>query len=165
MHFFITLFLSFFMVMQPVFAASTTPANAPTYETYNIAPELKIIHILPSVYVIEDQGGIPSYSMLVDISDDQLLLVDTTSPEKTKSVLEWVNKKFTDKTIVAINTHHHWDRTGGNQVLFEQKIPVYGSDLTASLAKEEKEIAPNHTFPASEGKVLNFDDKQVKSYL
>ena len=135
-----------------------------SFEIFYIATELKVIQILPSVYVIEDQGGIPSYSMMVDISDDHLLLVDTTGPEKTKHVLRWANKKFNGKKIVAMNTHHHSDRTGGNAILSAEGIPVYGSDLAASLVKEENEMAPNHIFPIKQGKILNFDHKKVRIF-
>ncbi|MFI5205587.1 MAG: MBL fold metallo-hydrolase, partial [Candidatus Paceibacterales bacterium] len=148
------------------FAFAQTNNSVPTssFEIFMIADEVKVIRILPSVYVIEDQGGIPSYSMIVDISDDNLLLVDTTNPEKTKSILRWANKNFDNKKIVAINTHHHSDRTGGNAVLMSAGIPVYGSDLTASLATEEGEIAPNNTFPINNGKTLNFDNKKVEIF-
>lgn len=152
----------YFLMTINIAHAEANPNKTSAFEIFNIAQEVKVIRILPSVYVIEDQGGIaPSYSMIVDISDDNLLLVDTTNPEKTKSILQWASKKFNGKKIVAINTHHHSDRTGGNAVLIEKGIPVYGSDLTASLATEEHEIPPNHIFLANQGKTLNFDNKKV----
>ena len=164
MKFISILILLFAGIIPPVYATKSDDKGA-TYETFMLANELKVIHILPSVYVIEDQGGIaPAYSMIVDISDDNLLLVDTSDPEKTKQVLAWANKKLNNKKIVAINTHHHSDRTGGNAVLLKEKIPVYGSDLTAKLSKEKHETPPDHIFPALDGKTLSFGDKKVIIY-
>ena len=162
MRFFLTLGISFLMVGHSILTEANPVVKASSFEIFYIASELKIIQILPSVYVIEDQSGIaPSYSMMVNISDDNLLLVDTTDPEKTKHILQWATKKFNGKKIVAINTHHHSDRTGGNAILFKEGIPVYGSDLAASLVKEEYEMAPNHLFPINQGKVFNFNNKKI----
>jgi len=165
MRVFLILAISFLMMGHSILTEANPVVKKPSFETFYIAKELKVIQILPSVYVIEDQGGIaPSYSMIVDISDENLLLVDTTDSEKTKHVLQWANKKFGKRKIVAINTHHHSDRTGGNDVLIEEGIPVYGSDLAASLVKEEHEIAPNHIFAIKQGKVLTFDNKKVRIF-
>src|SRR5258708_5479876 len=112
MKFIPILAMSLLITINLVHAKPSTSMEISSFEVFTIADEIKVIRILPSVYVIEDQGGIaPSYSMIVDISDNNLLLVDTTNPEKTTQVLEWANKKFCNKKIVAINTHHHDDRT------------------------------------------------------
>lgn len=165
MRFILILMMTFFMTINLAHADPGATNDASSFEVFMIAKELKVIRILPSVYVIEDQGGIaPSYSMIVDISDDNLLLVDSTSSEKITQVLAWAKQRFTDKKIVAINTHHHIDRTGGNAVLIKENIPVYGSDLTAALAKKNHETAPNHTFLASAGMTLDFDNQKVEIF-
>ena len=50
---------------------------------------------------------IPAYSMVVEMSADSLLMVDTPyTPQNTKIVLKWINEKFGKKKITAINTHY-----------------------------------------------------------
>jgi len=165
MKVFLILVISFLMGGYSILTEANPVVKSPSFETFYIATELKVIPILPSVYVIEDQGGIaPAYSMMLELSDDHLLLIDTTEPEKTKQVLQWANKQFSGKKMVAINTHHHSDRTGGNAVLIEAGIPVYGSDLGASLVKEEGEMAASHIFSLHQGKTLHFDDKEIRIF-
>lgn len=169
---------------------------APTFHIFKISPELKVIQILPSVYIIEDQSWsvAPAYSMIVEISANNLLMVDTPyTPQNTAIELKWINKKFGKKRITAINTHYHVDRLGGNEVLTQNNIPVYGSYLTASLLSDPKALnnkwkaktnilndisdskikrefrsihftAPNHLFSIHPGKILYLDDKKVEIF-
>ncbi len=170
-------------------------ARQPTLPTIQLASGLKVIQLQPTIYVVEDKDGqAPAYSMIAVMSDTDLLMVDAPyTPQNTAKVLQWVHKKWGDKKITEINTHYHLDRVGGNDVLVQKKIPVYGSDLTASLLSDPKApnnkwkvrqdlagyvndpevkqhiltmriTAPDHLFPLKEGKTLVFGDKKVEIF-
>jgi glyoxylase-like metal-dependent hydrolase (beta-lactamase superfamily II) len=52
-----------------------------------------------------------------------------------KELLSWIEKNLPKRRLLAVNTHFHSDRSGGNALLKEKKIPVYASDLTVKLMK------------------------------
>lgn len=156
------------------------------FEHWMINSKLEIIHILPTVFIIKDnEEPFPAYSMLVKLPKSNVLMVDAYTPEATRIVLNWVKKTFGRQHITAINTHYHIDRLGGNEVLIQNHIPIYGSDLTAFLlkkngeAKRPTQIAdpetqtevkniqltpPNHLFPIQKGLILEIAGRKVEIY-
>jgi glyoxylase-like metal-dependent hydrolase (beta-lactamase superfamily II) len=135
----------------------------------------------------------PANSLLVEMENSDLLLVDTPyTPQATKDLLDWLKAQFGEREIVAINTGFHYDNLGGNGYLVEQGIPVYGADLTARLLQERGEeiramtlawlqdpsqqrylqahaslayVAPTQQFALEEGLELEFGDEVVQVYF
>ena len=127
------------------------------------------------------------------MADDSLVLVDTPwTPQATNDLLDWIEQKYGQPEIVAINSHHHIDNLGGNQALIAAGIPVYGSDLTARLVEQKgaqqleemvtnlqnngyekyvsdytdmQLVAPTVLFPLADGLRLDFGGEQDEIYF
>ncbi|MBN1429555.1 MAG: MBL fold metallo-hydrolase [Anaerolineae bacterium] len=109
-------------------------------ETVIIGEELSYRHIREDAYIITHSFPWPANSLLVEMANASLVLVDTPyTPEATKSLLNWATDRFGAREVIAINTGYHVDNLGGNQYLIEQGIPVYGSTTTARLVNEKGE--------------------------
>lgn len=160
---------------------------------FDLAEDLYAREVLTGVYVITHAFPWPGNSMLVEMADTSLVLVDTPyTPEATQQVLQWAEARLGKRDIVAINTGYHYDNLGGNAYLLEQGIPVYGADLTVQLlaergaamramtldwlkAPQDKAyydahqtlpyVAPDHTFALDEGLKLEFGDETVEVYF
>lgn len=139
----------FFML---IFLASNTSAcskkadnpinNTETDGYFEISKDLYIEKIQDGVYVIEHKFPWPANSLLIEMDDSSLVLVDTPyTPDATKQLLEWSKNTIGDREIIAINTGFHFDNLGGNRSLIDNNISVYGSDLTVSLIQERGENA------------------------
>lgn len=159
----------------------------------DLAEDLYVREVRAGVFVITHAFPWPGNSMLVEMANGSLVLVDTPyTPEATQTVLKWASEQFGERDIVAINTGYHYDNLGGNAYLLEQGIPVYGSDLTAQLLAERGDalramtldwlqdpadkayydahaslpyVAPDHTFALEDGLHLTFGDEAVEVYF
>jgi metallo-beta-lactamase class B len=182
---------------EPISAPTQAPAlAAPTvagsYERFDIDEDLFLRKIQEGVYVITHSFPWAGNSMVVEMTDLTLVLVDTPyTPEATQAVLDWVQDQLGRREIVAINTGFHYDNLGGNSYLIEAGIPVYGADLTAELLEERGEqmraqtldwleepkyaryyqahetlpyVPPDHLFPIAEGLELQFGTEVVQAY-
>lgn len=107
-----------------------------------IGDELFAEKVGKKVYVINHEFPWPANSLVVEMEDKSILLVDTPyTPEATEDLLFWIDKKFGKRKITALNTGFHFDNLGGNKVLIEKNIPVYGSDLSVSLIQTSGEAS------------------------
>jgi metallo-beta-lactamase class B len=129
----------------------------------------------------------PSNSLLAVMRDGRLLLVDTPcTPEATGELLRWAASRLGEREVVAITTHFHVDRLGGNAELARRGIPIYGSTLTpkaiaergasslASLAagiadpairsyyRSFKYVAPTRLFDPRAGLALDFGGEEAR---
>lgn len=186
------------VTVSPTTVATSTSTVIPPARI-DLAKDLYLREIQTGVYVITHAFPWPGNSMLVEMTDGGpsgnglLVLVDTPyTLEATQTVLEWAEKEFGERDIVAINTGYHYDNLGGNAYLLEQGIPVYGSDLTVQLLAERGAamramtldwlkapkdkayydahqtlpyVAPDHTFALNEGLQLEFGDETVEVYF
>jgi glyoxylase-like metal-dependent hydrolase (beta-lactamase superfamily II) len=158
-----------------------------------LADNLKITPADEGIFRIVHSLPWPANSLLVRVSEDQFVLVDTPwDISATKFVVQWFNKKYDGARLLAINTHFHRDCLGGNSYLIENDIPVYGADLTVSLLASigiERDrnssrefraegkadladayeasplVAPTHTFPLEEGLKMTFEDETVDVFF
>ncbi|MBN2394290.1 MAG: MBL fold metallo-hydrolase [Anaerolineae bacterium] len=180
-------------------AVATSTSTATFSARIDLAEDLYLREVQAGVYIITHAFPWPGNSMLVEMADGGpsgnglLVLVDTPyTPEATQTVLEWAEKQFGKRAVVAINTGYHYDNLGGNAYLLEQGIPVYGSDLTVRLLAERGDamramtldwlkdpkdkayydahqallyVAPDHTFALDEGLQLEFGDETVEVYF
>ncbi len=80
-------------------------------------------------------------------------MVDTPyTPEATNFVLEWMERKFKQLPLLAINTGFHVDNLGGNSALKARKIPVYGTRLTSELVRTKGAASLRALTPWLKGK-------------
>ena len=163
-----------------------------SYERLDLAEDLYVRQVKEGVFVITHSFPWAGNSMIVEMDNGNLVLVDTPyTPEATREVLEWIEARLGKRQITAINTGFHYDNLGGNSYLVERGIPVYGSDLTARLLDDRGEemramtldwlqapryqryrdahqalpyVAPTHLFDVREGLQLPFGDEIVQVY-
>ncbi|MGD9211068.1 MAG: hypothetical protein PVI90_09830 [Desulfobacteraceae bacterium] len=130
--------------------------------------------------------------LFVLLGNHQGVLIDTPYEQTgTESLLNWINKKFGEVKLTVINTGYHQDNLGGNAVLSESSIPIYGSDLTKTLIEtkgdELKEIIlesvhknkdqryynsykllrlkpPTITFPIQKGLKLSIENETIEVF-
>jgi len=119
-------------------------------ETVQISDDLYYSEIMDSTYVIEHHFPSRCNSMFVLVGDNKGVLIDTPDETTgTKSLIEWIESKFGNIELVAINTGFHYDNLGGNEFLRSQGITIYGAGLTARLVEENalksKEIVLEYT--------------------
>lgn len=165
----------------PPSAAMNAPADIP------VGAELVARRLDASTYVVTHKTFYDSNVLVAVMPDGSILL--GSSPYETegaRALLRWVRATFKPTRIVAINTHMHFDGTGGNEAYLEDHVDVYASTLTSSLLAEKGEtmrketrniltdqskrdrldkmriITANHTFPESAGLALTFGDEKVE---
>lgn len=113
------------------------------YET-QIGKDLKVIEINKDIFVIEHTFPWPANSLIVNLNEKNILLIDTPySVPATEIVLNWIEEHFSNKQITAINTGFHIDNLGGNQVLLDKKINIFGSDKTLELIDTKGQASKN----------------------
>lgn len=157
--------------------------NASTEE---LAKNLTVDSIAPDLFIVTHAFPWPSNSVVAIMENTDILLIDVPyTPEATELLLNWINQKYGKRNIVAINTHFHVDRLGGNESLIKHNIPVYSSNLTIDAIKNRGEsslkliiswitdesiknyyrnfkyISPTKIFESKKGLTLNFGKELV----
>lgn len=108
-----------------------------TTEIEKISDDLYYSEIMDSTYVIIHKFPSRCNSMFVLVGDNKGVLIDTPNETTgTKLLVEWINAKFGNLELVAINTGFHYDNLGGNEYLYSKNIKIYGAGLTARLIEE-----------------------------
>jgi metallo-beta-lactamase class B len=158
----------------------------PAVAQESLGSDLSVKAIAPQVFVVSHAYPWPANSVVALMEDGRVLMIDTPyTPEATEKVLAWIAKKAPSRRIVAINTHFHIDRLGGNAALVRHAIPIYGSDLTVKAIKQRGRssiegiigwikdesirrtyrdftyVAPDHVFAAQTGLDLHFGKEPV----
>lgn len=178
---------------SPDLGVPTVDMTGPdSYVRFDISEDLYVRMVQEGVFIITHSFPWPGNSMIVEMENSDLVLVDTPyTPEATAEVLEWVDSQIGEQRITAINTGFHYDNLGGNGYLIEQGIPIYGSQLTVRLLEERGEemramtldwlqapryqryydahevlayVAPTHLFELDKGLQLQFGDEIVQVY-
>jgi len=153
----------------------------------NLSENTDITELKPDVFVVTQAYPWPANSLIALMQNGDIVLLDTPyTPQAMDLVLNWIYKKYGKRNIVAINTHFHIDRLGGNAALVKAGIPVYGSDLTVEEIKSMgagsikllsswindgeiknyymnfKYVPPTKIFKAEKGLDLNFGKEILK---
>jgi len=106
-------------------------------ETVQISDDLYCSEIMDSTYVIVHHFPSRCNSMFVLVGNNKGVLIDTPDETTgTQSLLDWIESKFGNLELVAINTGFHYDNLGGNEYLISKGIRIYGAGLTARLVEE-----------------------------
>lgn len=99
-----------------------------------IAAGLSAVLLVEDAWVVTTDAPWPANVLVVRMDDGGVVLADTPPTEKwTAALLDWIDRRLAPTSIVAVNSHYHVDATGGNRVLQERGIPIWGSALTAEL--------------------------------
>ena len=82
--------------------------------------KIKLRKVTDKIYVVESQYYYPENSAFY-IGEKSVTVISATWTPKTAEALAKKVRQITEKPIsTVINTHHHFDRTGGNS--YFQKI-------------------------------------------
>ena len=161
-------------------------------DTVALSSDLRIVNLQEGVFQIIHAFPWAANSLLVRVSDDSVVWVDTPYEDgATEQVLGWVREALGDVEILEINTGYHWDNAGGNGALLRNGIPVWGADLSAALLRDRGEWirsetlrslgaaeharyravhadqifhAPDHRFPIEEGFQFEIGDEVIEAF-
>lgn len=98
--------------------------------------QVGVRQLRPGAWVVTQYRPFSANALLVEMGPSDLVLVDTLyTPGAMKELLAWIDKKLPGRRLLAVNTHFHSDRTGGNALLQSRKVPLYASDMTVKLMK------------------------------
>jgi glyoxylase-like metal-dependent hydrolase (beta-lactamase superfamily II) len=93
--------------------------------------QMKVTKVAGNVYMLEGSGG----NIGASVGDDGIVIVDdqfAPLADKIKAAL----KGITDKPVrFVINTHYHFDHTGGNEI-FQKDAPVIAHDNVRKRLEE-----------------------------
>jgi len=102
-----------------------------------LSDELFVTKILNQVYIVTHYFPWESNSLIIQASDQEIVLVDTPyDTAATSLMLGWIKQNLGSNKITAFNTGFHIDNLGGNARLRKDGIHIYGSDLTVKLIDE-----------------------------
>ena len=147
-----------------------------TLRHWTPSDELEVDEAAAGVFIAVHKSPVSSNSLVVLGRDGSCLFVDTPwTPAATETLVGWIENTMgaLPPASLAVNTHFHLDRLGGNSYLMARHVPIYGSDLTVSLMKEKGDayikgtlkgvpiVPPDHTFPIAEGLTLDLDGEPV----
>ena len=114
--------------------------------TIPIDAELVAERIAPKTYVVTHTAFFDSNVLVAIMPDGTLVLCSSPyETEGTRALLRWLRVTFKPPRIIAINTHVHFDGTGGNEAYLEDHVEVYSSDATAKLVQERGESMRRET--------------------
>ncbi|MFC1550728.1 subclass B1 metallo-beta-lactamase [Candidatus Neomarinimicrobiota bacterium] len=170
-----------------------SPAQRNNNKSEAITENLILKEISKDVYLVTHSFPWSANSLLVRINQSDFVLVDTPWDNSgTKALVEWLRDNYENVNLSVINTHFHRDNLGGNEYLLNEKIPIYGSDLTVELLNErEKELIdrtlnnlqnldnkkyydaykttklkrPDNIFNINNGLILKFGNEQVELFF
>ena len=119
------------------------------------AVEIKATHVRGSIYMLEGSGG----NIGVSVGDDGILMVDDQFAPLADKIRAALAKLGDGKLQFILNTHWHFDHTGGN-VEFGPEVPIIAhlnvrKRMAAGqeLLGRQMEPAPHEALP-----VITFDD-------
>ncbi len=99
-----------------------------------------------SYHELEGIGRFPANGLVV-VSEDAAALVDTPwTNAQTQQLIDWVSKSLNARVETVIATHSHADCMGGLAAAHKFGAVSYATQLSAELAKENGQPAPQTTF-------------------
>lgn len=178
-------------VLAVILLAAASARGGPVPAPIELAADLYLRPIGDGAYVIVHACPWPANSLLVAMREGTLVMAGTPyTAEATRRVIDWAQRRYGRRRIVAIDTGYHVDNLGGNQALLDAGATVCGSDLTVQLLRERGEhlrqvtlamigdpkspayrlhaglelVPPNRVFPIRDGLRLNFGGEEVQVY-
>lgn len=168
--------------VTPATPAATTASPA----SGRIDEELALKKLAPDTYLVVHEPFVSANVLVAKMPDGAVVIA--SSPMEThasRALVTWVKAAFSPTRIVAINTHFHFDGTGGNEAYREAGVTTYASGLTQRLLAEKgpslqaesashfegverermlamKIVPAEKTFDEREGLVLSFGGEDVR---
>lgn len=115
-------------------------SGAAENDAFDLDRDLAIRRVADHAWVVTDSLPWSANSLLAEMPDGSLLLVDTPNTGiATRSLLDWLEMRFGPRRLVVVNTHFHPDALAGNRVLAAAGAEIYGSTETVRLLAEHRE--------------------------
>lgn len=148
--------LAFALSLVCVCMGSAAPALA---QLSPATAQIRATEISNGIYIFMGAGG----NIGVSVGDDGALIVDDQYAEMTPKI-DAALAEITDQPMrYVLNTHWHWDHTGGNENYGKAGKTIIAHDNTYTRMSEEQFVAAfNHTQPASPEEalpVITFNDQ------
>jgi len=104
-----------------------------------------LVELAPNVWRAE--GG-SHHSLIVDQGTRLLLVEAPLSAQRMEAVLDTLRARFPTKPVgIVINTHHHWDHSGGLRAVLAAGVPVVtharNASFVRSIAAARKTVRPD----------------------
>ncbi|MFT3841962.1 MAG: polysaccharide deacetylase family protein [Myxococcaceae bacterium] len=169
--------------LQLRFAGETFPK-----EGQPLGLDQTLFELEPGLYVLRTEQPLGHNAMVAQMEDGSVLIAGSTfTPQPMARLLDWVHARYGPVKVVAVDTHHHWDASAGNEAITKAGGETWAADLTAQLLKSQEEPmrkgvlemlkdrpeaqkpfetlhvqAPQHTFPLEKGKTFKFGKEEAK---
>lgn len=151
-----------------------------------IDPELYVRAIAPHTYVVTHVPFYASNVLVAKMPDGAALIASSPfETVATRSLVAWIQRALSPTRVVAVNTHFHFDGTGGNEAYAEAGVETWASTRTTALLLEvgprmQREASEQlrepersrvaamrltpatRSFPAGVGMALDFGGEQVR---
>jgi glyoxylase-like metal-dependent hydrolase (beta-lactamase superfamily II) len=114
-----------------------------------------VTHVAGAVHVLEGRGG----NIGVSAGDDGVLIIDDQFAELAPQIREALGKLGSDRPRFVLNTHHHFDHTGGNAI-FGVDATIVAHDNVRGRLESGSEVLGRAIPPAPfvALPVITFDD-------
>ena len=119
---------------------------------------VKVTPLTSTLYMLEGAGG----NVTASIGPDGVLLVDCDFAEMSDKLIAKLKELKGGSPRFIINTHFHYDHTGGNQVFGSTATVISATQVRTRLTSEQVLWKKTHpAFPANALPILTFDDSLV----
>ena len=119
-----------FAVISIAVAVTVVPAASPAIAPPSGEDDFQLVKVADGVYAaIAKSGGLASGNAGFVIGEDGVLIFDTFfTPVAIEELISEIQSLTKLPIKYAINSHYHFDHTGGNQVLVARGIPIIAHD-------------------------------------
>jgi cyclase len=140
-----SVYKSIFFVMVIFFITGTMNLRAADEDEYKDV-EIKTIELRNGIYMLMGKGG----NIGVSVGEDGVFLIDDQFAPLTKKIKAAIAKLSDQPIKFLINTHWHYDHTGGNENLGKEDVVIVAHDNVHKRMSKDSEIkAFGSTIPAS----------------
>lgn len=117
-----------------------------------IDEELSVRTLAENTYLVVHEPFVAANVLVTKMPDGAVVICSSPfETEASRALVRWIKATLKPTRIVAINTHFHFDGTGGNEAYRELGVETYASSLTQRLLKERGLASRDSTAKEFEG--------------
>lgn len=168
----------------PSAASPASPATSSRFA--DLDEELRAEQLDANTYVVSHRAFFDSNVLVARMPDGTVVFCSSPfETQATRRLVQWAKATLFPTRMVAINTHFHFDGSGGNEAYHLEGVQTYSSALTRDLLLQRGEgmkqrtadeiggakgerlrrmalVPAQHTFDATAGLVLTFGGEEVR---